>query len=126
RPRAFQATHGKAVFVDFKEASYDITYDVNKREANVRAVINFDAPEAGYPIFDSVTAPTSILLNGRPVTAVETKTPGNETTLRVLKTEVTEGAHSLVVEVPLNTLVDFSDGSVKSAFWTSDLSHRQF
>lgn len=127
RPRSFNVPKGKAVFVDFQEATYDITYDLNNKRASVTARMKFDAPEAGYPVFDSVTAPVSIILDGAKTSADETQTPAAETTLRVLNSPVDVGVHTLEVNVPLTTLVDFNaDGGVKSAFWTSDLSHRQF
>lgn len=127
RPRSFDVTQGKAVFVDFTEATYHITYDVTNKKATVSARMKFDAPEPGYPVFDSVTAPVAITLDGAKTSSAETQTPEAETTLRVLNTAVEQGEHTLQVDVPLNTLVDFSAaGGVKSAFWTSDLSHRQF
>jgi hypothetical protein len=126
RPKSFSASGGKAVFVDFTEATYKITYDLTQKKASVRAEISFDAPEAGRPIFDSVQAPTSITLDGSSVTATETKTPSNETTLRVINRMISSGSHKMAIEVPLTELVKFDDTGVKSAFWTSDLDERQF
>jgi hypothetical protein len=126
RPKSFVTTNGKAVFVDFINAHYEISYDVTKRSSNVTAIIQFDAPEAGLPIFDSFEAPTSIKLNGEEVTATETKTPSNETTVRVINKEVAVGTHSVVITVPLTALVEFTSEGVKSAFWTSDLTERKF
>lgn len=125
RPRAFSTPQGKAVFVDFSSATYNITYDISSKKASVRAEMEFDAPEAGLPIFDSVTEPTSVILDGKGTTAPVTATPENETTLRVIQTAVSPGSHKLVVEMPLSALVQFDNG-VKSAFWTSDLSERQY
>lgn len=126
RPKSFYTSEGKAVFVDFEEALYEITYDVANKEAYATAKISFYAPESGRPIFDSVTEPTSVALDGKTVSATETKTPEKETTLRVVNQEVTIGQHSLTITLPLKSLVDFTSGGVKSAFWTSDLSERQF
>jgi hypothetical protein len=127
RPRSFPVAGGKAVFVDFTEANYLITYDVDSRSASVRAVIRINVIEAGRPVFDSVEAPTSILLNNKTrVTASEVRTPENETTVRVLDQDLPRGQHTLTIDVPLKTLVEFVSGGVKSGFWTSDLSHRQF
>jgi hypothetical protein len=126
RPRSFPITDGQAVFVDFKTAIYDISYDIPAKEARVVAHITFDAPEEGLPIFDSVQAPSSVILDGKSVNAIETKTPSNETTLRVVNSQVGVGPHTLRVEVPLKDLLNIGYGEVKSAFWTSDLSHRQF
>ena len=125
-PKSFNTAKGKAVFVDFSEATYEITYDIAKSLSSVKARLMFNAPEAGLPIFDSVTAPSSINLDGVAVNATETPTPSNETTLRVIDTPIAAGAHVLSIELPLTTLVDYKDGGVKSAFWTSDLDSREF
>jgi hypothetical protein len=125
-PRSFAVTGGKAVFADFTEAVYNITYDLTAQKASVVAEIKFETREAGFPIFDSVQAPTSVVLDGAAVAAVETKTPSRETTLRFVNKFTSPGVHTLKVEVPLTTLVKFSATGVSSAFWTSDLDERQF
>lgn len=126
RPKSFNYSNGKAVFADFSEANYHITYDAVQKKAFVRAEIKFETEEAGFPIFDSVEAPTKIILNEKEVSATETKTPSNETTLRVIDQLTKAGKHTLAVEVPLSSLVEFGSDGVKSAFWTSDLSERKF
>jgi hypothetical protein len=126
RPKSFTFPGGKAVFVDFTTAHYAITYDLTKKLAFIKASIKFRMPEDGSPVFDSVTTPTSIALNGKSVTATERSTPLNETTLRVLDLSVAQGNHTLEIDLPLATLVEFSETGVKSAFWTSDLKSRQF
>jgi hypothetical protein len=126
RPKSFSTGSGKAVFVDFITADYDISYNAENRSSSVTATINFDVPESGMPIFDSVEAPMSIMLDGAQVSAIETKTPSNETTLRVINKVVNTGSHSMTIKVPLSTLVEYKAGGIKSAFWTSDLSERRF
>lgn len=126
RPRSFLVSGGKAVFVDFIEANYKISYHVKNRSAQVVATIKFNTPEAGRPIFDSVEDPSSITLNGEAVYANEIKTPSRETKVRVINKELSVGSHTAVISVPLKTLLDWRDGGVKSAFWISDLSERRF
>jgi hypothetical protein len=126
RPKSFVTKFGKAVFVDFKEAHYKINYNADKKVASIEATIKFDAPEVGLPIFDSVESPTSIILDGKSVEAKEVKTPSNETTLRIISSEVSTGGHVAVITVPLKSLLEFRDGGVRSAFWTSDLEERKF
>ncbi len=126
RPKSFSISGSKAVFADFKTADYEINYDIGGRSASATATISLNMPESGRLIFDSVEAPTSIKFNGKVVSATETRTPQGETTLRVLDIEASRGNHTLVVEVPLKTLVEFTGTGVRSAFWTSDLSERQF
>ena len=126
RPESFQTSAGKAVFVDFIAADYAIDYNVAGRTTHVTATIKFDAPEKGLPLFDSVEAPVSVILNGTKVTSQAVKTPSSETTLRVVNHPVDVGTHTIIITVPLNTLVEYKDGGVKSAFWTSDLTDRRF
>lgn len=126
RPKSFSTANGKAVFVDFITADYAISYNAEKKSSSITATIKFNAPEAGLPIFDSVAAPTSVILNGEGVMNEAVSTPDRETTVRVINKQVAAGSHTLVITVPLTTLVEYKDGGVKSAFWTSDLSERNF
>jgi len=126
-PKSFSVSGGRAVFADFSEAVYNITYDVAARRASVVADIRLQTMEAGFPVFDSVTAPIAVSIDGVAVQTVQSLTPENETILRYVNQLTPAGVHILRVEVPLTALVDFTpDGGVKSAFWTSDLSERQF
>lgn len=126
RPKAFAHKDAKAVFVDFIQAGYDITYDIDRSQAFANAEILFEAVEAGYPVFDSVTAPASLELDGVRVGQVLESTPSQETTLRVIDRKVERGQHLLRVTLPITQLVTFKDSGVRSAFWTSDLDERGF
>jgi hypothetical protein len=75
RPKSFAVSGGHAVFADFTEANYEITYDMLNKTAYVKADINFVTSETGFPIFDSVVMPTVTMLDGHPVQQVEVKTP---------------------------------------------------
>lgn len=125
-PKSFSHGSSKAVFVDFKTANYDITYDGASKSASVVATIEFESFEKGYPVFDLVETPTSVVLDSSEVEAPAVKTPSSETTVRVISTEVAAGKHKLVVKAPVSELVSFTNSGVKSAFWTSDLSERNF
>lgn len=125
-PKSFNTSTGKAVFVNFTEANYFINYDLINKNAWIKAEIKFDAPEAGFPIFDSFAEPTSIILNGSKTSATLTQTPSRETSVRVVNTAIGIGSHTLQIEVPLRDLVEFKAEGVKSAFWTSDLSDRKY
>lgn len=126
RPKSFSANGGQAVFADFSEAHYHITYDVIQNKALVKAEIKLETQEAGFPVFDSFTAPSSVILNGAEVQSIETKTPDNATSLRLINKSTPAGVHTLKIELPLTTLVEFGSGGVKSAFWTSDLTDRKY
>lgn len=125
-PKSFAVPGGQAVFTDMSEATHKITYDITLKKAFAVSEIKFETTEEGFPIFDSVVAPTNLYLDGEVVTAVETKTPSSETSVRVLSKKVAIGEHTLKVELPLVNLVRFTDTGVSSAFWTSDLSERSF
>lgn len=125
-PKSFNVNGTNAVFADFSEANYVITYDLTQKKAFVKAEIIFETVENGYPIFDSVSTPSLVKLDGSIVEAVETKTPNSESTLRYVKKLTEAGIHTLSVEVPLDTLVEFTASGVKSAFWTSDLNDRRY
>jgi hypothetical protein len=126
RPKSFDVPGGKAVFADFSEATYNITYDLLQKKVFAKAEIKLETVESGFPIFDSVIAPTSIRIDGEPVTALESKTPNQETTLRLVNKLIPAGLHTLSIELPITTLIEFLEGGVKSAFWTSDLDEREF
>ncbi len=126
RPKSFSGRLGKAVFADFTEANYTINYDITAKTATARADITLNVVEEGFVIFDSVQDPTSIKLDGKDITATLQKTPNSETTVRILDTAAAIGTHKLTIEVPVKELVQFSAEGVKSAFWTSDLSERNF
>jgi hypothetical protein len=125
-PKSFNVQSGKAVFADFSDATYLINYDLTQKKASVTAQINLETTESGFPIFDSYENPSEVAINGEVVSARETKTPNGETTVRVISKSLPAGKHYLVVTVPLTSLVEFTDGGVKSAFWTSDLTERKF
>ena len=86
RPKSFSTRTGKAVFADFTDVTYTINYNVTARTAAARAEMTVAVVEEGHIVFDSVQDPTSIKLDGSPVSATLQKTPGNETTVRVLDT----------------------------------------
>jgi hypothetical protein len=126
QPKPFPYQNDQAVFVDFTRADYDISYDLNSEKARVVADIDFDIMQPGFPIFDLVSEPESIELDGQTLSATLTKTPDGATTLRVINQKLVSGSHHLKITAPITELVDFRSDGVKSAFWTSDLDERNF
>jgi hypothetical protein len=124
RPKSFTYKAGTAVFVDFEEATYDITYDLIAKKAEVVAKMRMHVVEEGAPIFDLIQNPTSVTIDGLEVQTTAIKTPANETTVRVIEKSLPLGAYSLEIRVPLTTLVEFTDNGVKNAFWVTDLEDR--
>ena len=123
---SFEYEDSKAVFTDFKTATYDISYDIKNEEVVVSAIIYFETFEQGYPVFDLVNEPEVLLVNGHEVDSLEVETPSRETTLRVIEDLLEPGLHELEVLVSIDTLIEFSDGNVSSAFWVTDLEDRMF
>lgn len=125
-PKNFKYNNTTAVFVDFKEAVYELNYNVNTQKALVKTTITFESFEEGQPVFDSVNEPTSILLDGKNISQTLVKTPDQETSVRVLNEKVTIGIHTLVVENEFVESLRFTPNGVNSAFWFSDLDDRSF
>ncbi len=125
-PKPFPYRDSKAVFADFEEALYEVTYDFGAKQALVKAQIRFLTIESGYPVFDSVKDPTTLSLDGQAVSATLTRTPNQESSIRVIDRPTQPGVHQLDVTLPLTDLVEFRQDGVKSAFWTSDLEDRRF
>lgn len=124
RPASFAYQSAKAVFVDFDEAVYDITYDIAAKNAVVVAKIKFNVVEAGYPIFDLVVDPTSVKIDGGSTAVSLVSTPSNETKVRVINRALQKGSYDLEIKVPLTNLVEYTTTGVKSAFWVTDLEDR--
>ncbi len=125
RPKSFSYNQSKAVFVDFEEATYDITYDLDKKSAEVSAKFRMHNVEEGFPVFDLIEEPTSVKIDGLDVGTKVVETPSKETKVRVINKKLAVGPYELSVKVPLKNLVDFTNG-VKSAFWVTDLNDRYY
>lgn len=125
-PPSFTYGDGEAVFVDFTQANYKITYDFAAKTAVVESLIEFEMPAKGYPIFDLIPEPTSLLLDDRSVTSTLTTDPDKESKFRVLNQLSTPGMHRLTMTHKLTNGVSFRASGVASAFWMSDLDDRQY
>jgi hypothetical protein len=124
RPKSFAYKTGNAVFVDFDEATYNITYDIDQKKAEVIAKIKVNVVEEGFPIFDLIQAPLSVKIDGEEVKADEVTTPSKETKLRVINKSLKIGTYDLDVKVSLSNLIEYTETGVKSAFWVTDLEDR--
>lgn len=113
------------VFVDFKKAKSVITYDISKRSVAAVTTIEFSQNKAGKPIFDLVNSPTSIRLNGESIESQTTSMNG-VSTVRYLDKSLEAGSHSMIIENSFSTNLSWGMGTVKSAFWMSDLSDRRY
>lgn len=125
-PPNFETSNGPAVFVDFKTAEYDITYDVKAETAKVKTKIIFDSKYEGRPLFDLVPTPSSVKLDGESVGQKIISFPGKVSTLRQLTSSVAPGLHTLEMVNTISTNVQFNQDRVLSAFWIRDLKDRMF
>jgi hypothetical protein len=127
-PPDFNTDQGRAIFVDFKTADYEITYDLKRRVTRVKSRIVFSAENEGTPLFDLVPFPTKVLLNGREVSQRLISFPGGVSKLRQLGTTVSPGEHVLEVENTFNKHTQYVPvfRRVASAFWIRDLKERKF
>ncbi len=132
RPPSFQTDSGKAVFVDFKNATYDIEYDLEKKQVRVIADIQLDLPEDGMPIFDSIANPTKVTINGNRVRQKLVETPGKETQVRVVQSQLPAGSYRLQVELPMDqeylgiNNIKFGKRTVNNKFSMSDSEDRGY
>lgn len=126
RPPAFAIPEGNVVFIDIKNAYYEITYDHDKKKASIEAYLSFQTAEAGMPVIDSLAQPTRIELDGKEISDLVTATPDKTTVVRVLKETVEAGLHEVKISLPLEQMVEFTDQGVKNAFWMGDLEDRSY
>jgi aminopeptidase N len=132
RPPSFQTNSGKAVFVDFQKATYDIKYDLDTKQVRVIAEIQLDLPEDGMPIFDSIANPTKLTINGNRVSQELVDTPGKETKVRVVQSQLRAGSHRLRVELPMDQeylgipYIRFGKGTVNNNFSMTDGEDRGY
>lgn len=125
-PPSFNLNGKRAVFVDFKDAVYNLVYDSIEKSAKSTAVIHFDSVEEGMPVFDLVENPSAVLLDGKQVSEKLISSPDGETKFRIAEATIQPGKHTLIIKSNINREIDFSADSVASAFWYSDFQERSF
>jgi hypothetical protein len=127
-PPDFDTNKGRAIFVDFKTADYQISYDLKSRTTTVVSKIRFEAHSSGTPLFDLVPMPSKVVLDGNEVEQRSIALPGGVSTVRQLTTSVGPGEHTLEIvnTFKKNTLYVPVLRYVKSAFWIRDLKDRMF
>ena len=84
-PPDFDTQSGRAVFVDFKKAHYEITYDLYKREASVKTRIEFEQQSAGLPLFDLVPKAQNVRVNGESANVVSLSFPGKVSKAKLIQ-----------------------------------------
>ena len=114
------------VFVDIEKIRYEITYDITNRKAFATSHLYFKTTERGRPIFDLKPNVNEVIIDGDYVNAVEVPFPGNESWAKSIDSDLSPGDHHMVIKNQFRKNVSFSSGSVRSAFWLSDLEDRSF
>jgi hypothetical protein len=127
-PPDFGTQAGRAIFVDFKAAEYEITYDFEAERVSVNSKITFENKNTGTPLFDLVPHPTNLRLNGKKVGQKLISFPGQLSKFRQVQAEISPGVHVLEMENQIYTNVNFHKNTqrVSSAFWIRDLKDRMF
>lgn len=125
-PKNFKTTEGLAVFVDFKSAVYNLTYDSASKTTKAVSTITFINAQEGLPLFDLVANPSQILLDGEKVQNRIVSLPDNEGNIRLIQKSVSPGTHTLEITSPITNGINFMNGGVSSAFWFSDLDDRSY
>lgn len=125
-PPAFKSKDGRAIFVDFLKAQYNLTYDHSLRYAKAETTITFESKDTGFPIFDSLSAPKEIWLNGERVKQKQISVPGNVSKVRVVQKIVNPGIHTLKMTTEIVKGTKFSPRGVNSGFFIKDLIDRNF
>lgn len=125
-PAPFKTEHGRAIFVDFVKAEYNLLYDRKNEQAYADTRITFKATDTGLPIFDSVNEPQAVYLNGREVGQDLVPVPGNVSKVRVVKRSIGPGTHSLRIRTKIGKGVGYSFKGVSSGFFIKDLKDRMF
>ncbi len=125
-PANFSYKDGRAVYVDFESAAYDIKFDFEQKTAVVESTISFQSPSEGYPIFDLVAQPLSISVDGKETNAPEIQDPDRASTLRIVDSRIPSGRHTMKIRHVLSTNVVFGTDGVAAGFWTSDLNDRRY
>jgi hypothetical protein len=125
-PPSFPYRGAEAVYVDFITANYRLVYDLSSKSVKAESEIVFEMPKAGFPIFDLIANPSAVQLDGANVAQEEISDPDGVSQFRIVKAATAAGRHTLKIAHVLTKNVSFKNGSVASAFWTSDLDDRQY
>ncbi len=125
-PSPFKTSYGRAVFVDFKSATYNLIFDLREKVAYADTTINFESPSEGLPIFDNVSAPQAIWLNGQQVENEEIYVPGGVSKIRIIKKTVPAGHHTMRIRSKVEKGTSYGFKGVSAGFFIKDLKNRMF
>ena len=130
-PPNFPVGEKSAVFVDIQKVQATLEFDVKARLATVRAKVDFEQGQEGYPIIDLVPNVQGIKLDGKEVSPshyVTTIDPDGQSNMRVLQRAVGPGRHSLELSyrLPRSKSLQFFEQEVNFMQRCGDLIPRGF
>jgi hypothetical protein len=126
-PPDFSTKEGRAVFVDFQSATYNIEYNVLRKITTVKSVIRFISTKSGGPVFDLIPEGKNVKLDGVLVPLKEIAAPDGSL-LKKIDAIIEPGEHTLELENSFTENVRYNllSRQVSSAFWIRDLKYRKF
>ena len=126
-PKSFITPHGRAIFIDIKEAQYNIVYDLNLKKAEVVAQLQFFTEEEGMPLFDLYSDPKILVLDGLPVKQVFIESPDKVTKFRNILKNIQPGKHILEIKYPhLEEFTEYVSGGVVDRMPIDDYADQTF
>ncbi|MFT6633599.1 MAG: hypothetical protein ACJAS4_003570 [Bacteriovoracaceae bacterium] len=125
-PPSFYSGTKKAVWTDFIEAKYELSFDSENEVAISVSTIEFEVIESGFPIFDVVGFPIRISMNGDIYAQQEIRTPDRESIVRIIDRELSPGRYTVEIESIIAHGVVYGNDSVSVGFFMKDMRDRQF
>ena len=125
-PPSFYSGTKKAVWTDFIEAKYELSFDSENEVAISVSTIEFEVIESGFPIFDVVGFPIRISMNGDTYAQQEIRTPDRESIVRIIDRELNPGRYTVEIESIIAHGVVYGDDTVSVGFFMKDMRDRQF
>jgi len=120
---------GRAVFVHFDAAKYEVTFDIAEKRARISSFIRFTNRSEGMPVFDLIDEPASVVVDGEKATQELIEAPGSRPrqriAFRIVKKKLAPGPHMLEIEHELKAYpARFGPGKVQSGFFMWDFDAR--
>jgi hypothetical protein len=125
-PANFKLPEGLAIFVDFKKADYNLTYDPSSKTLSAKSTIIFESTEEGMPVIDMVENPSKFLVDGEEVSTKIISSIDKDTWFRIVLKKLKPGTHTFSVISKIEQGVNFTSDGVSSSFWFNDLGDRNF
>lgn len=125
-PPSFIVDDKKAIWIDFINAKYNLSFDLKSKKSTSIATIEFEIREKGYPIFDIVGKPSSVIMDGVGYGDIEINTPGFESKVRIINRELSPGTYTVRIVTPISRGVKFGRGNVSVGFFNKDMRDRHF